>query len=91
MNRRQIQIRTKPLVTINHFTYDTHSLRCRKNNGTALFIFFNQKNKPHISGRPWVRTRCLQALLWALCSREAPTPSQWGPWRASNLMSKWGW
>ena len=32
-----------------------------KNNGTALFIFFNQKNKPHVSGR---ETRYLQALLW---------------------------
>ena len=31
------------------------------NNGTALFIFFNQKNMSHVSGR---ETRYLQALLW---------------------------
>ena len=31
------------------------------NNGTTLFIFFNQKNMSHVSGR---ETRYLQALLW---------------------------
>ena len=31
------------------------------NNGTALFIFFNQKNMSHVSG---TETRYLQALLW---------------------------
>ena len=31
------------------------------NNCTALYIFFNQKNKSHVSRR---ETRYLQALLW---------------------------
>ena len=54
------------------------SLLAGKQNSTAtaVFIFFNQKNKSHVSGRD---TRYLQALLWVS-----------GPQRVRVLMTKQG-
>lgn len=60
-----------PMTGVNWF-----QCFCFLNNCTALYIFFNQKNKSHVSRR---ETRYLQALFWVS-----------GPQRIRVLMTKQG-
>lgn len=67
---------------------------------TVLFIFFNQKNKPHVSGK---EARYLEALLWVAGYKTDPTLVGQDPWKAKVLVNKhrgrlgpgygcvWGW
>lgn len=52
---------------------------------TVLFIFFNQKNKPHVSGK---EARYLEALLWVAGYKTDPTLVGQDPWKAKVLVNK---
>ena len=66
---------------------------CCKNNGTTLLVFFNQKSKPHVTGR---ETRYLQTLLWCQDPRRAGSHDKAGrtarAWRLGDAsVASMGW